>query len=137
MRVAERGVRPAPDRAARIGPASRRATRGDLYDRPVHRQTQDGSGVVAKKNTESLESMRVQAVRKQDNLAADIDELVDRINPKNAVTRWKNETVQVVKGFFVADDGSYDLPHIAAVAGGVIGTVGVIAGLAALASRRG
>ncbi|SLM88637.1 hypothetical protein [Brachybacterium nesterenkovii] len=92
---------------------------------------------MAKKNTESLEGMRVQAVRKQDNLAADIDELVDRINPKNAVTRWKNETVQAVKGFFVADDGSYDLPHIAAVAGGVIGTVGVIAGLAALASRRG
>lgn len=87
---------------------------------------------MAKKSSDSLEGMRDEAVRTQDNLAADIDELVDRLNPKNAVTRWKNEAMQTAKGFFVADDGSYDLPRIAAVAGGVIG----IAGIAALASRR-
>jgi len=91
---------------------------------------------VAKKKDDSLDGLRDEAVRRQDNLASDIDELVDRLNPKNAVVRWKNEATQVVKGFFVADDGSYDLPHVAAVAGGVIGTVGVIVGLGVLASRR-
>lgn len=92
---------------------------------------------MADNNSDSLEDMRDQAVRQQDNLAADIDELVDRLNPKNAVIRWKNEAVGVVKGFFVADDGSYDLPHVAVAAGGVIGTVGLITGLAVLIGRRG
>ncbi|MGP9693785.1 DUF3618 domain-containing protein [Brachybacterium sp. AOP25-B2-12] len=91
---------------------------------------------MAKKHAESLEGLRDEAVRRQDNLASDIDELVDRVNPKNAVTRWKNETVQVVRSFFVADDGSYVVPHVAAVAGGVIGTVGLIGGLAVLAAKR-
>lgn len=91
---------------------------------------------MAKKDTESLEGLRDEAVRRQDNLASDIDELVDRVNPKNAVTRWKNETTQVVKSFFVADDGTYVVPHLAVVAGGVIGTAGLITGLAVLASRR-
>nr|WP_283774945.1 DUF3618 domain-containing protein [Brachybacterium equifaecis] len=42
--------------------------------------------------------MRKEADRRQDNLAADIDELVDRLHPKNALERWKNETAQTVKG---------------------------------------
>lgn len=92
---------------------------------------------MADSKDDSLEGMRDEAVRQQDNLAADIDELVDRLNPKNAVTRWKNEAVGVVKGFFVADDGSYDVPHIAVAAGGVIGTVGLLTGLAVLLERRG
>ncbi|GAB2547798.1 hypothetical protein [Brachybacterium huguangmaarense] len=91
---------------------------------------------MADKKDDSLSSMRDEAVRRQDNLAADIDELVDRLNPRNAVIRWKNEATAVVKGFFVADDGSYDLPRVAAVAGGVIGTVGAIVGLGILAGRR-
>lgn len=91
---------------------------------------------MADKKSESLEGMRDEAVRKQDNLASDIDELVDRLNPKNAAVRWKNEAVGAIKGFFVADDGSYDLPHVAVAAGGVVGTVGVITGLAVLLGRR-
>lgn len=91
---------------------------------------------MAKKDSESLDDLRDEAIRRQDNLAGDIDELVDRLNPKNAVTRWKNESVQVVRSFFVADDGSYDLGHIAVVAGGVIGTVGLITGAAVLVARR-
>lgn len=91
---------------------------------------------MAKKKDDSLDELRDEAVRRQDNLASDIDELVDRLNPKNALERWKNEATQVVKGFFVADDGSYDLPHVAVVAGGVIGTVGVVVGLGVLVARR-
>lgn len=90
---------------------------------------------MAKNDSESLESMREGAVRQQDNLASDIDELVDRLNPKNAVERWKNETTQAVRSFFVADDGSPDLPRTAAVAGGVIGVIALGAGVLVLAAR--
>jgi hypothetical protein len=55
---------------------------------------------VAKKNKVSLEDMRQEATRRQDNLASDIDELVDRVNPKNAVARWANEAVSTAKGLF-------------------------------------
>ncbi|MCG7308235.1 DUF3618 domain-containing protein [Brachybacterium halotolerans subsp. kimchii] len=55
---------------------------------------------MAKKNKVSLEDMRQEATRRQDNLASDIDELVDRVNPKNAVARWANEAVSTVKGLF-------------------------------------
>ncbi|MDO5662119.1 MAG: hypothetical protein Q4G40_05450 [Brachybacterium sp.] len=92
---------------------------------------------MAKDDNETLEGMREEAVRRQDNLAADIDELVDRLNPKNAFERWKNETTAAAKSFFVADDGEPDLPRIAAVAGGVIGVLGATVGLIVLASRSG
>ncbi|WP_240613427.1 DUF3618 domain-containing protein [Brachybacterium endophyticum] len=55
---------------------------------------------MAKKNKASLEDMRQEATRRQDNLASDIDELLDRVNPKNAASRWVNETVSSVKGLF-------------------------------------
>lgn len=91
---------------------------------------------MADKDKDSLEGMRHEAVRRQDNLASDIDELLDRLNPKNAAIRWKNEAMQVAKGFFVADDGTPDLPHIGMVAGGVIGVIGLAVGLSVLGSRR-
>jgi len=91
---------------------------------------------VAKKN--SLDDMRDEAYRRQDNLASDIDELVDRVNPKNAVIRWKNEIVGSVKGFSAAGDEKTSSVSPAAIAGGVIGVVVLGAGvaIAVAASRR-
>lgn len=91
---------------------------------------------MAKKN--SLDDMRDEAYRRQDNLASDIDELVDRVNPKNAVTRWKNELVGSVKGFSEAGDEKSSPVPLTAVVGGVIGVVVLGAGIAVAvaASRR-
>lgn len=83
---------------------------------------------MAKKN--SLDDMRVEAHRRQDNLASDIDELVDRVNPKNAVQRWKNEVLGSVKDFSGAGDGQSPVT-IPVVAGGVIGVIVLGAGIAA------
>lgn len=77
----------------------------------------------------SLDDMRDEAYRRQDNLASDIDELVDRVNPKNAVTRWKNELVSSVKGFSAAGDGK-SASTLPVVVGGVIGVVVLGAGIA-------
>lgn len=79
----------------------------------------------------SLDDMRDEAYRRQDNLASDIDELIDRVNPKNAATRWKNELVGSVKGFSAADDGKTPATLPMAIAGGVIGVVVIGAGIAA------
>lgn len=81
---------------------------------------------VAKKD--NLDQMRAEAHRRQDNLASDIDELIDRINPKNAVTRWKNELVGSVKDFSAAGDGKDAGLSPAVIAGGVIGSVVLAAG---------
>lgn len=88
---------------------------------------------------ESLDDMRDKAYRRQDNLAADIDELVDRVNPKNAVLRWKNELVESVKGFTEAADEKSPVSLPVAIAGGVIGLAvigGGIAGAVALSRHR-
>lgn len=82
----------------------------------------------------SLDDMRDEAYRRQDNLASDIDELIDRVNPKNAVTRWKNELVDSVKGFSAAGDGKSD-STLPVVVGGVIGVVVLGAGIAVLVAR--
>ena len=82
----------------------------------------------------SLDDMRDEAYRRQDNLASDIDELIDRVNPKNAVTRWKNELVGSVKGFSAAGDGKSD-STLPVVVGGVIGVVVLGAGIAVLVAR--
>lgn len=92
---------------------------------------------MAKKKKASLEDMRSEAFRRQDNLASDIDELIDRVHPAHALARWKNEAVGVAKGFFVADDGSTHLPRIAAVAGGVIGVIGTAVAVVAVATHDG
>ncbi|MDO5645472.1 MAG: hypothetical protein Q4G21_07295 [Dermabacter sp.] len=89
---------------------------------------------MAKKKA-SLETMKDEALRRQDNLASDIDELVDRVNPVNAVKRWGNEAKDIATGFFVADDGRVKPAPAIGVAGGVIGVLAVVAGLALLASR--
>ena len=88
---------------------------------------------------ESLDDMRDEAYRRQDNLAADIDELLDRVNPKNAVLRWKNELVESVKGFTDAADEKSPVSLPVAIAGGVIGLAvisGGIAGVVALSRHR-
>ncbi|MEE1616969.1 hypothetical protein [Brachybacterium sp. J153] len=79
---------------------------------------------------QSLDDMRDEAFRRQDNLAADIDELLDRVNPKNAVTRWKNELLGSVKSFSDAGDGK-TAATLPVVVGGVIGLVVIGGGIAA------
>lgn len=87
------------------------------------------------KNKKSLEHMKTEALRRQDNLAADIDEFLDRVNPKNAILRWKNEATDATKSFFVADDGSVKPVPAAGVAGGVIGALALVTGIIVLATR--
>ncbi|MGP9709488.1 hypothetical protein [Brachybacterium sp. AOP24-D1-21] len=79
----------------------------------------------------NLDEMRDEAYRRQDNLASDIDELINRVNPKNAATRWKNEITGAVKGFSAAGDGKSPATLPVAIAGGVIGVVLIGAGIAA------
>lgn len=85
----------------------------------------------------SLDEMRDEAYRRQDNLASDIDELIDRVHPKNAVTRWKNELVGSVRSFSAAGDGKTPVTLPVAIAGGVIGVVLIGAGIAAIALSGG
>lgn len=84
----------------------------------------------------SLEDMREEAYRREDNLASDIDELLDRVNPKNAVTRWKNEVVGSVKSFSDAGDGNSPAT-LPIVVGGVIGVIVLGAGIAAAIALTG
>ena len=79
----------------------------------------------------SLDDMRSEAYRRQDNLASDIDELVDRVHPVNAATRWKNELVGSVKSFSAAGDEKTPATLPVAIAGGVVGVVLIGAGIAA------
>ena len=90
---------------------------------------------MAKKN--SLDDMRDEAYRRQDNLASDIDELIDRVNPKNAAQRWKNEIVGSVKSFSEAGDGKTPATLPVAIAGGVIGVIVLGAGIAAVVALSG
>lgn len=92
---------------------------------------------MSKSKKASLEDMSREAQRRQDNLAADIDELIDRINPRNALMRWKNEALDAAKGFSAAGDGQDARGRIAAVAGGVIGVIALAAGVTALVLARG
>lgn len=85
----------------------------------------------------SLDEMRDEAYRRQDNLASDIDELIDRVHPKNAVMRWKNEITGSVKAFSAAGDGKNASTLPAAIAGGVIGVVLIGAGIAAAVALSG
>lgn len=85
----------------------------------------------------SLDDMRDEAYRRQDNLASDIDELLNRVNPKNAATRWKNELVGSVKGFSAAGDGKTPTTLPVAIVGGVIGVVLLGAGIAAAIALSG
>lgn len=85
----------------------------------------------------SLDEMRSEAYRRQDNLASDIDELIDRVHPVNAAMRWKNEVVGAVKGFSAAGDEKTPVTLPAAVAGGVIGVVLIGAGIAAAVALSG
>ncbi|WP_394216838.1 hypothetical protein [Brachybacterium vulturis] len=85
----------------------------------------------------SLDDMRSEAYRRQDNLASDIDELIDRVHPVNAVTRWKNEFVGAVKGFSAAGDEKTPATLPVAIAGGVVGVVLIGAGIAAAIALSG
>ena len=85
----------------------------------------------------NLDEMRDEAYRRQDNLASDIDELINRVNPKNAATRWKNEITGAVKGFSAAGDGKSPATLPVAIAGGVIGVILIGAGIAAAIALSG
>ena len=90
---------------------------------------------MAKKN--SLDDMRDEAYRRQDNLASDIDELLDRVHPKNAAERWKNEIIGSVKSFSDAGDGKSPVTLPVAIAGGVIGLVVLGVGVATVIALSG
>ncbi|MCT1955554.1 hypothetical protein M3C92_04875 [Dermabacter hominis] len=87
------------------------------------------------KKKESLEEMKGEALRRQDNLAADIDELLDRINPVNAIQRWKNEASDSAKSFFVADSGAVKPAPVAGLIGGALGLLAITAGAIVLVTR--
>ena len=91
---------------------------------------------MAKNN--DVEDLKREAERRQDNLAADVDELLDRINPKNALERWKNELTGKGANFAGADDGSDSTALVAVIAGGVLGAAALVGGTTALgvAARR-
>ncbi|MGI8612966.1 MAG: DUF3618 domain-containing protein [Nocardioidaceae bacterium] len=59
----------------------------------------------------------------RDRLAATIDQIVDRANPKNAARR----SAERLKAHFVAPDGSVRMENAAPVAGGLLGAVVLIA----------
>src|SRR5690625_5864852 len=103
------GPRARPERYRRSGPARDSGGPGrSRYDQRTQALTTP-EAVVAKKN--SLDEMRDEAYRRQDNLASDIDELIDRVNPKNAAQRWKNEIVGSVKRSEEAGDGKRSEEH--------------------------
>ncbi|MCT1866776.1 hypothetical protein M3B90_04460 [Dermabacter sp. p3-SID358] len=87
------------------------------------------------KKKDSLEDMKDEALRRQDNLAADIDELLDRVNPVNAFQRWKNEAKDSTKSFFVADSGAVKPVPVAGLVGGALGLLAVTAGAIVLVTR--
>jgi hypothetical protein len=58
----------------------------------------------------------------RDRLAVTIDQIVERVNPKNAAQR----TLGKVKARFVSDDGSPRIENIAPVAGGIVGVAALI-----------
>lgn len=86
---------------------------------------------------QDIDELTTDVRRGQDRLAADINELVDRLHPARALERWKNEAVGSAKGFFIAGDGEPDTGRIAAVAGGVVGVLSLLVGTAILAGRSG
>jgi hypothetical protein len=58
----------------------------------------------------------------RDRLAVTIDEIVERVHPKNVAKR----TLGRVRSRFVNDDGSPKLENIAPVAGGIVGVAALI-----------
>jgi hypothetical protein len=58
----------------------------------------------------------------RDRLAVTIDQIVERVHPKNAAKR----TLGKVKSRFVNEDGSPRLENIAPVAGGIVGVAALI-----------
>lgn len=87
----------------------------------------------------SVSALKREAERRQDNLAADVDELLDRVNPKNAVERWKNELSGKGANFAGANDGNDSNVLAAVIAGGALGVTALVGGAIALgvtASKR-
>ena len=72
---------------------------------------------------QTLNELKQEAFRRQENLATDIHELLDRVHPVNAAKRFRNETADALK--------DNKTPLI----GAVVGTVSVVAGILLLLSR--
>lgn len=71
----------------------------------------------------ALESQVADIEATRERLAATIDQIVDRTNPKNVLRRQ----VRGVKGYFVDDGGGPRTDNILKVAAGVAGFVAVVA----------
>jgi hypothetical protein len=67
----------------------------------------------------------------RDRLAVTIDQIVERVHPKNAAQR----TLGSVKARFVNDDGSPRLDTIAPVAGGIVGVAALVVVVRRLVGR--
>ncbi|MGQ4494076.1 DUF3618 domain-containing protein [Dermabacteraceae bacterium P13115] len=91
---------------------------------------------MAKKKQPSLDEMEQEALRRQDNLASDIDELLDRVNPKNVAQRVTKEAKDKIAGFFVADDGNPRTENISVLAGAVVGITALAVGAILLKRRK-
>ena len=72
-----------------------------------------------------LSSLEREIEETRDRLAGTIDQLVHRASPKTIVTR----EVALVRGYFVAPDGTPRTDNILKVVGVVAGVVVVLAGL--------
>jgi hypothetical protein len=67
----------------------------------------------------------------RDRLAVTIDQIVERVHPKNAAQR----TLGRVKSRFVNEDGSPRLENIAPVAGGIVGVAALVVVVRRLVGR--
>jgi Protein of unknown function (DUF3618) len=99
---------------------ARGSTNGDTRD--------SGSAGVGNRTPDALVRDIEQA---RDSLADTIDQIVERVHPKNAAKR----TLGNVKARFVNEDGSPRLENIAPVAGGVVGVAALIVVVRYLAGR--
>jgi Protein of unknown function (DUF3618) len=91
--------------------------------------TRDSGGAGAGNRTPDALVRDIEEAR--DRLAVTIDQIVDRVHPKNVARR----TLGSVKARFVNDDGSPRLENIAPVAGGIVGVAALIVVVRHLAGR--
>nr|WP_183375242.1 MULTISPECIES: DUF3618 domain-containing protein [Helcobacillus] len=76
--------------------------------------------------------MRADAYRRQNNLAGDVAELLDRVNPKNVLERTKNEAVDKGRAFFLDSNGKPKPGPAAGVGGATLAGIAVVVGAALL-----
>lgn len=92
-----------------------------------------GGSIAVPDEPKSVAERADRVALQQDRLAGDINELIDRINPKNVALRTKNELVAKGRDLVLNEDGS---PNVRILAGLGAGVAAVGVGVAALARKR-